>query len=148
MLLDGMTHRIDKILSNSKVREFIRFALVGIVAVIVHYGVYMLLLIAMGIDWRAAAGTSMSTNIAYTIGYAISLICNLWLTAHFTFKEKITIKRTSGFVFSHVINYFIHIVLLNVYLWFGIAEWLAPFLVLLIAVPINFILVRTAFKRL
>lgn len=148
MLLDGMTHRIDKILSNSKVREFIRFGIVGVIAVIVHYGVYMLLLIAMGIDWRAAAGTSVRTNVAYTIGYAISLICNLWLTAHFTFKEKITVKRTGGFVLSHVVNYFIHMVLLNVYLWLGVAEWLAPFLVLLIAVPINFVLVRTAFKKL
>lgn len=143
-----MNHRIKSILNDTKVREFIRFGIVGVIAVIVHYGVYMLLLIAMGIDWRAAAGTSVRTNVAYTIGYAISLICNLWLTAHFTFKEKITVKRTGGFVLSHVVNYFIHMVLLNVYLWLGVAEWLAPFLVLLIAVPINFILVRTAFKKL
>lgn len=39
-------------------------------------------------------------------------------------------------------------VLLNVYLWMGVEKWLAPFLVLLIAVPINFVLVRTAFKKL
>lgn len=139
---------LKDIVNNPKFREFIRFGIVGIIAVIVHYGVYMLLLVAMGIDWRAAAGTSMRTNVAYTIGYVISLVCNLWLTAHFTFKEKITAKRTGGFVLSHVINYILHMVLLNVYLWLGVAEWLAPFLVLLIAVPINFVLVRTAFKKL
>ena len=146
--IKAMKWNISSILYNSKFKEFIRFGIVGVVAVIIHYGIYMLLLLAMGIDWRAAAGTSMRTNLAYTIGYAVSLVCNLWLTAHYTFKEKITIKRTGGFVLSHVINYFIHIVLLNVYLWMGVAEWLAPFLVLLIAVPINFILVRTAFKKL
>lgn len=143
-----MNLKIKNIWDNTKVREFVRFGMVGVIAVIVHYGVYMLLLLAMGIDWRAAAGTSMRTNVAYTIGYVVSLMCNLWLTAHFTFKEKITAKRTGGFVLSHVINYFIHIVLLNIYLWMGVAEWLAPFLVLLIAVPINFVLVRTAFKKL
>ena len=139
---------IKDIVNNPKFYEFIRFGIVGVIAVIVHYGIYMLLLVAMGIDWRAAAGTSLRTNVAYTTGYAISLICNLWLTAHYTFKEKITAKRTGGFVLSHVINYILHMVLLNVYLWMGVAEWLAPFLVLLIAVPINFILVRTAFKKL
>lgn len=148
MLLDGMHLRMNEIWNNPKVREFVRFGIVGVIAVIVHYGIYMLLLVAMGIDWRAAAGTSMRTNVAYTIGYAVSLICNLWLTAHFTFKERITAKRTGGFVLSHVINYVLHMVLLNLYLWLGVAEWLAPFLVLLIAVPINFVLVRTAFKKL
>ena len=143
-----MNRKIKEIWNTPKVREFVRFGIVGVVAVVVHYGVYMLLLVAMGVDWRAAAGTDWHANVAYTIGYIISLACNLWLTAHYTFKEKITAKRTGGFVLSHVINYFIHMVLLNVYLWLGVAEWLAPFLVLLIAVPVNFILVRTAFKRL
>lgn len=101
-----MKCNISSILSEAKFKEFVRFGLVGVLAIIVHYGIYMLLLIAMGIDWRAAAGTSMRTNVAYTIGYAISLVCNLWLTAHFTFKEKITAKRTGGFVLSHVINLF------------------------------------------
>ena len=143
-----MNRKIEEIWSNTKVREFIRFGIVGVVAVIVHYGIYMLLLLAMGMDWRAAAGTDWHTNIAYTIGYLISLVCNLWLTAHFTFREKITWKRSGGFILSHAVNYLIHMVLLNVYLWMGIAEWLAPFLVLLIAVPVNFVLVRFAFKRL
>ena len=133
---------------KDKVYEFLRFAIVGVVAAGIHYGVYMLLLVAMGMDWRAAAGTDWHTNVAYTIGYVISLACNLWLTAHFTFKEKITVKRSGGFLLSHGVNYLIHMVLLNVYLWLGVAEWLAPFLVLLIAVPVNFILVRTAFKKL
>lgn len=143
-----MKDQIKSILYNPKVREFVRFGIVGIVAVIIHYGIYMILLMAMGMDWRAAAGTDIHTNIAYTIGYVLSLLCNLWLTAHFTFKEEITIKRGGGFLLSHAVNYLIHMGLLNLYLWIGIAEWLAPFLVLLIAVPVNFILVRFAFKKL
>ena len=117
-----MRIKLGEIWSDTKVREFIRFGIVGIVAVGIHYGVYMLLLIAMGIDWRAAAGTNWHTNVAYTIGYIISLGCNLWLTAYFTFKERITAKRTGGFVISHGINYILHIILLNLYLWMGVVE--------------------------
>ena len=141
-------HDNEDILQNSKVREFVRFGIVGVVATAIHYGIYMLLLCIMGMDWRAAAGTDWHTNVAYTTGYAISLVCNLWLTAHFTFKEKITFMRSGGFVVSHGINYLLLMGLLNLYLWLGVTEWLAPFLVIMIVVPINFILVRTAFKKL
>lgn len=143
-----MNHKLHDIWNNPQFREFIRFGIVGVVAVGIHYGVYLLLLWMMGIDWRGAAGIETRTNIAYTIGYIVSLGCNLWLTAHFTFRETITWKRSGGFILSHAVNYLIHFVLLNVYLYIGVAEWLAPFLVLLIAVPVNFILVRTAFKKL
>ena len=143
-----MNRKLENIWNSQKTREFIRFGIVGVLAIGIHYGMYMLLLLAMGMDWRAAAGTDWHTNVAYTIGYAVSLVCNLWLTAHFTFRETITFRRSTGFFASHGINYLIHMVLLNLYLWMRIAEWLAPFLVLLIAVPINFLLVRMAFKKL
>ena len=143
-----MNLKIKDIWQNDKFREFVRFGIVGVIAVGIHYGVYLLLLWIMGIDWRGAAGVGTGTNIAYTIGYIVSLGCNLWLTAHFTFREAITWKRSGGFILSHGVNYLIHVVLLNAYLYIGVAEWLAPFLVLLVAVPVNFILVRTAFKKL
>lgn len=129
-------------------QEIIRFGIVGVLAFGIHYGTYILLLVSLGLDWRVALGIDWRTNFAYTLGYIISLLCNLWLTAHFTFHETITLKRSFGFFVSHGMNYIIHIVFLNLFLWLGIAEWLAPIFVLLIAVPINFILVRTSFTRL
>ena len=134
--------------NNTSIREFVRFGIVGVLATSIHYGMYLCLLVALGLDWRAAAGTDWRTNLAYTLGYIISLLCNLWLTAHFTFKEKITFKRSTGFFISHGINYLIHMVCLNFFLWLGVVEWLAPFFVILIAVPVNFMLVRFAFKKL
>ena len=129
-------------------QEIIRFGIVGVLAFGIHYSTYILLLVTFGLDWQAALSIDWRTNLAYTLGYFISLMCNLWLTAHFTFREKITFKRSSGFFISHAINYLIHITCLNFFLWLGVVEWLAPPLVLLIAVPINFILVRFSFKRL
>lgn len=129
-------------------KEIVRFCIVGVLALCIHYGVYILLLLLLGIKSTAAIGVDWRTNFAYSIGYFVSLMCNLWLTAHFTFQEKITLRKSSGFFVSHGINYLIHIIFLNIFLSIGVVEWIAPFLVLLIAIPINFLLVRTSFKRL
>lgn len=116
-------------------REFLRFCLVGLIATGIHYGVYLLL-----IRW-------INTTLAYSIAYIISLCCNLLLTASFTFKADVTIKRTAGFIASHGINYLLHILFLNIFLALGIAEEWAPIPVFCLVFPINFILVRTVFKR-
>ena len=117
-------------------REFLRFCIVGLLATGIHYGVYLLL-----IQW-------MNTNLAYSIAYIISLACNLLLTASFTFKANVTVKRTAGFVASHGVNYLLHIAFLNLFLFLGVAEKWAPIPVFCLVFPINFILVRTVFKRL
>lgn len=116
--------------------EFLRFCIVGLIATGIHYGVYLILNL-----WA-------NVNIAYTIGYVVSLCCNLWLTAHFTFKKDVTPKRTGGFVVSHLINYVLHIVLLNLFLWLGLSNEIAPIPVYCIVVPINFVLIRTVFNRI
>lgn len=116
--------------------EFFRFGIVGVLATIIHYGLFLLL-----DRW-------IEVNLAYTIGYVVSLCCNLWLTAHFTFKTSVTSKRTVGFVVSHGVNYLLHILLLNLFLWMGGTEKWAPLPVYCVAFPINFVLVRTVFKRI
>ena len=45
-----------------------------------------------------------------------------------------------------MINYFMHIVLLQFFLWIGIHKALAPVFVMSIATIINFFLVRFVFK--
>ena len=54
--------------------EIIRFGIVGVIATAIHYGIYLLLKQVMDI------------NISYSIGYLISLACNFYLTARFTFQ--------------------------------------------------------------
>lgn len=132
----GLCHSILQI-------EFVRFAVVGVIATAIHYGIYLFLL------WCHSpqkTGLSIYSNIAYTIGYLISFCCNMWLSARFTFHEKLTLKRGGGFALSHLINYGLHIVFLNLFLWFGIPNRWAPIPVYCIVVPINYLLVRTVFK--
>lgn len=139
---------LKKILDNPKSHEFIRFCIVGCIAMGLHYAIYLALLWMMGMDWSASRGADWRATLAYTVGYVVALVVNMWLTARFTFKENLSLKRGSGFLLSHAINYVLEIGLLNMFLALHIAEWLSPLLTLLISVPVNFLMVRFAFKKL
>ena len=115
--------------------EIFRFGLVGVIATLIHYGVYYSLL-----KYR------VSTNIAYTFGYGISLILNLYLSLKFTFKTQGSVKKSFGFIGSHGINYLLHICFLNLYIYMGIDQKIAPLFVYLCVVPINFYLVQKVLK--
>lgn len=132
---------------RNKWMEFIRFAIVGSISAIVHLIFHLSVLWILDVEWNTNGDIGWRPNVAYAIGYIISLSCNLYLTGKFTFKKSITKKRLILFVSAHVCNFIIHEGLLNIYLLIGVANWLALPLVLIIAVPINFIMVRTAFKR-
>lgn len=130
------------ILQNPKYIEFFRFCVVGVVATMIHYGIYLLLIRIFRIE------SQLWENVAYSIGYIMSWCINLWLTARFTFREKVTVKKGVGFAASHAINYILHLLFLNLFLWIGVPDKIAPIPVYCIVVPINFLLVRTAFKKL
>lgn len=113
--------------------EIIRFAIVGVLATGIHYGVYLVL------------ERLMAPWIAYTIGYAVSFAANFYLSSRFTFQEKATVKKGIGFMASHAVNYGLHIGLLTLFLHAGIPEEIAPVPVYMIVIPVNFILVRFVF---
>lgn len=115
--------------------EFIRFAMVGIVATVIHYGLYFIL------------QQIINVNIAYTLGYACSFTANFYLSAYFTFRRKPSWNRAFGFGGAHLCNYLLHMGLLNLFLWLGVSKALAPIPVFAIAIPVNFLLVRFVFKR-
>ena len=115
--------------------ELIRFGIVGTTSAAIHYAIYWILQ-----HW-------IEVNVAYTIGYVLSFLVNYYLSAHFTFKEKTSKKNGLGFGGAHLVNYLLHIVLFNFFLWIGLSRELAPLAVLAIAVPTNFVLVRFVFKH-
>lgn len=115
--------------------EFVRFVLVGITATALHYGLYLVLQLAINV------------NVAYTLGYFLSFIANFYLTAYFTFGSAPSWRKAAGFGGAHLVNYLLHIGLLNLFLWIGISQPLAPVPVFAIAIPVNFLLVRFVFKN-
>ena len=125
----------------TKMKQFIRFAIVGALATAIHYGLYLLLVWANDIG----EDETLYTNIAYSIGYVVSWCVNFYLSAHFTFQSNTSLKRGVGFALSHGVNYILHIIFLNLFLWLGLSETVAPIPVFCIVIPINFILVRYVF---
>ena len=137
-----MNGLFKRIAGNEGAREFFRFVVVGGIATGIHYGIYLLLIHIFRID------DALWTNAAYSLGYLISWACNLWLTAHFTFRKTVTLRRGIGFAICHGVNFGLHILFLNVFLHLGVPEKWAPVPVYAIVIPINFLLVRTVFKKM
>lgn len=131
---------ITKILSNQKFMEFFRWACVGFVATLIHYGIYYVL------KEFVSPQTELWLNIDYTIGYVVSFFGNFFLSAYFTFHEKPSLKKGFGFGIAHAVNYGLHILFLNLFLWLGLSSTIAPLFVYIIVVPINFLMVRFVFK--
>ncbi len=121
-------------ISRLYLHEILRFGIVGVVAISIHYGIYYILL------------NYLSANVAFTIGYFVSLLFNYFLTTYFTFKTYPTISRFIKFCVSHGVNFVIQIGLFNLFLYIGLSEELSPLPVYAISVPISFLLVRLAIK--
>ena len=117
------------------VKEFIRFGVVGVLATALHYGIYYFL------------QSFINVNVAYTTGYVISFIVNFYLTSYFTFGTTPSWKKLVGMGGAHLVNYLLHIILLNVFLYLGVSKAWEPVPVFAIAIPVNFLFVRFVFKH-
>ncbi len=142
--------------------EFARFFVVGVGATLVHLGVYLLL------NWwlKLKETDAWGITATYAVGYVVSFIANYVATLRWTFKTQGSVRKGLGFAFSHLVNAFMHLILLNFFRAVGAGDalsmlliWLTPWLVdwlpvlgrpesllplpvYVIVVPLNFIMVR------
>ena len=134
-----MNMRISERIRKDKIMEFLRYVIVGTLATGIHYGVYaLLLMLGSSFIW---------SNVAYSVGYILSFVANFYLTSYFTFRTKPSWGKLGGMVGAHIINYGMHILLLNFFILVGVPEKFAPIPVFCIVIPVNFILVRFVFKN-
>ena len=122
-------------MNSIRINEFIRFGIVGCIAVVVQYAVYYLCL------------KFISHNVSYTIGYIFSFIVNYILTTSFTFRIKKTRRNGVGFTLSPLVNYCMQVGLLNLFIYFGCSKQIAPIPVFAICIPTNFLMVRFFMKK-
>lgn len=127
--------KIGLLLHSAKFGQFLRFVLNGVLSSAIHYGIYYVLLF-----WTIA-------NIAYITGYLVSFVSNFFLTSYFTFRTKPTLKRFIGFSGSHALNFGLHVVLFNIFLWLGVHELIIPLLVIGIAMMVQFFILRLVFVK-
>ena len=118
-----------------KMAEIIRFGIVGTISTLTLYGIYWLCLFLC------------SPSIAYTIAYVCAFVINYLLTTSFTFKVKKSFKNGLGFIGSNVINYFVSIMLLNVFLLLGVNDKFAPIPTLIFATISNYFIVKFVMKQ-
>ena len=120
---------------KQQIGEIVRFGIVGGVATLIQYGVYLLMLYAV------------SPTLSNIIGYAVSFLFNFVASTRYTFKVKTNARHGAGFALSHLINYGLQIVMLHLFMALGFSEKLAPVPMFCVCVPINFLLVRFFLKR-
>lgn len=139
------------------IKQALRFVLVGVIAQLLHLVIY----------WGLVR--FMNASVSFTVGYVIAFVVNFYLSAYFTFRSVPSWKKMFGMAGAHVINYFLELVLLNLFIWMdvpqvleyilgsgslmdmvtsmgGAKEW-AMIPTLAISVPVNFLMVRFVFKR-
>lgn len=114
--------------------EVMRFAVVGVIATLMQYGIYWIL-----IHW-------LSPTVAMTVGYALSFAFNFIASTRYTFRVEASAKRGAGFVLSHAVNYVLQMVTLNAAIWIGVPKQWAPVPMFCVCVPVNFLLVRYFLK--
>ena len=128
----NITHILSR--NRDKLLEVVRFGITGVVSTLVTYIVYYICLY-----W-------LNPTVSFSIGYIVSMIVNYYMTTTYTFKVKANKKNAAGFVVSNAINYLLCAFFLNLFIWIGVPERLAPIPMYIICIPINFLIVRFVMK--
>ena len=118
-------------INHNKICEFIRFCIVGTIALAIQYLSFYFFLMHLE-----------NHNLSYISSYVLSAAFNFILTVCYTFNVKFSRCKFWGFIACRIINAVLQLILYNCFLWMGMSKVLAPFPVYCLAVPTNFILVR------
>ncbi|MBP3230535.1 MAG: GtrA family protein [Prevotella sp.] len=132
--MKDITSRLDDS-QREKLGEVLRFGVVGVLATLIQYAVYWVL-----IHW-------LNPSLSMTIGYIISFAFNFLASTRYTFRVKANARRGAGFALSHGVNWLLQMLTLNLFLWLGVSKQWAPIPMFCICVPVNFLLVRFFLKR-
>lgn len=133
---------------REKLGEVIRFGIVGVIATLLQYGIYLAMMPLLSYTLPSICENDHTlATIANTIAYLISFVFNFIASTRYTFKVKANAKRGAGFTLSHIVNYSLQTLFLNLFVGGGLAKQIAMIPTLCICIPINFLLVRFFLKR-
>ena len=131
---------------REKLGEVIRFGIVGGLATVLQYVIYLAMMPVLNHFIPRMGDHSLATT-ANTIAYIVSFIFNFIASTRYTFKVKANAKRGAGFTLSHVVNYTMQTVCLNLFVGLGLAKQWAMIPTFCICIPVNFLLVRFFLKK-
>jgi putative flippase GtrA len=115
--------------------EFVRFLCVGIANTSFSYTLYILFNLVM------------PYTVAYTLSYILGVVFSYWLNSKWVFRVQMSFKTFVKFPLVYVAQYAINVVSLRLLVeQVGLSKIVAPFLVIVISIPITFLLGRTVMK--
>lgn len=118
-----------------QVAQMLRFGVVGVISTITLYSVY-----------TGSLTLSLSPTVSYSIAYFCAFVVNYLLSTSFTFRVRKNVKNGIGFVLSNIINYFVSIGLLKLFLYIGLSHVVAPIPTLVLATISNYYIVKFVMK--
>lgn len=121
------------ITGQTRISEIIRFGLVGGLATVVQYGLYVVFVNAVG----------TTAVVSTLISYAISFVLNFFLSNYFTFHSSPNALKGLGFTLSHLINMGMQVGLVAIFKGI-VGPTLALLPALGICIPVNYLMVRFA----
>lgn len=128
----------ELIKGDSRVSEIVRFGLVGGLATLLQYGIYVVFVHAVFHGGKAV--------VSSLISYAISFVANFFLSSYFTFHSRPNAKKGLGFTLSHLINMGMQTGLVAIFKGI-VGPTLALLPALAICIPVNYFMVRFAFTN-
>ena len=131
---------------RQKLGEVVRFGIVGGLATVLQYVIYLAMMPVLAHFIPKMDDHTLATT-SNTIAYVVSFIFNFIASTRYTFKVKANAKRGAGFTLSHVVNYSMQTLCLNLFVGLGMLKQWAMIPTLCICIPINFLLVRFFLKK-
>lgn len=131
---------------RQKLGEVVRFGIVGGLATVLQYVIYLAMMPVLA-HFIPKMGDHTLATTSNTIAYVVSFIFNFIASTRYTFKVKANAKRGAGFTLSHVVNYSMQTLCLNLFVGLGMLKQWAMIPTLCICIPINFLLVRFFLKK-
>ena len=131
---------------REKLGEVVRFGIVGGLATVLQYVIYLAMMPLLA-HFLPQLGDHPLATAANTIAYIVSFIFNFIASTRYTFKVKANAKRGAGFTLSHVVNYSMQTLCLNLFVGMGMMKQWAMIPTLCICIPVNFLLVRFFLKK-
>lgn len=130
------THLKELVNGSSRISEIIRFCLVGGLATVLQYGIYVVFVDAVGV--KAVPSTLIS--------YSISFVMNYLLSSYFTFHKKPSTQNMLGFIGSHAVNMGVQTGIVAIFKGI-VGNTLALLPAFAICIPLNYLMVRYAFNH-
>lgn len=117
--------------------EVIKFIIVGGINTVNYYIVYLLLLKILGVNYL----------VSHITGFIVAFVISYYLNCYFVYKVKPTWKKFIQFPITQVINMGMQTGLLYVFVhWLHMSSVIAPFIGLIITIPITFVLSKYILK--